>query len=233
MWNPSSATVSRPRFATCEDGLDYCIKRDENGYPARANEWIGTWLARAVGIAVAKPAVIKDIDNKTVFGSEIYGEDLNDNLSIFQSRDLSGDHIIHIWKTFAFDLFIGNDDRHINQYKIFNQNRSNRILSFDFESSLFRYWPNLPLPLLPTSNTIQNIRAIQTIYGAIDTGVTDELLARLEDIQGAAMVTEVKRLPPGWLNQRVATSFTGWFGGRRRRDRIAQIREGIRNGTCL
>ncbi|MGD0434356.1 MAG: HipA family kinase, partial [Acetobacteraceae bacterium] len=126
VWNPSSSTVSRPDFATCEDGLDYCVKRDENGYPARANEWIGTWLARSVGIAVAKPAVIKDLSDKIVFGSEIYGEDTNDNLNIFQSKGLSADHVIHIWKTFAFDLFISNDDRHVNQYKIFNQNRVNR-----------------------------------------------------------------------------------------------------------
>jgi len=233
VWNPSSATVSRPRFATCEDGLDYCVKRDENGYPARANEWIGTWLARAVGIAVAKPAIVRDLDNKIIFGSEIDGNDTNDNLSIFQSGRLPQDHIIHIWKTFALDLFISNDDRHVNQYKIFNQNRNDRILSFDFESSLFRYWPNLLLPFPPSSNTMMNIRWIIGMYGPIDTAVTDELLGRLESVEGAAMVNEVKRLPRGWLDRATATSFTRWFGSRPRRDRITQIREGIRNGTCL
>ena len=233
VWSPSSTTRSSPRFALCEDGLDYCIKRDENGYPARANEWIGTWLARASGIAVAKPAIIQDLDGKLVFGSEIYGDDSNDNLGIFQSKKLPGEHLSHIWKTYAFDLFIGNDDRHVNQYKIFYQNRASRILSFDFESSLFKFWPNIPFPLDHHSRTVETIMAIQGIYGKIDIGVTDEVLTRLENVEGAAMVGEIKRLPSGWIDHKRATSFTKWFGSRPRRDRIAQIREGLRNGACL
>lgn len=233
IWSPSSSTVSRPRFATCEDGLDYCIKHDANGWPARANEWIGTWLARAVGIAVAKPAVIRDLNGELLFGSEIYGDDTNDNLGLFSSRSLSPEHIAHIWKTFVFDLFIANEDRHINQYKFFYQNKNSRVISFDFEQSLFKFWPDLPLPLPEKCNTIHCIRILQTEFGSIELHISDELLNRLEAIDGASMVAEVRRLPKGWLDQRSATSFTKWFGGRLRRDRIAQIREGLRDGTCL
>ena len=220
-------------MATCEDGLDYCIKHDEGGFPIRANEWIGTWLARAVGLAVAKPVVVQDLNGTLLFGSEIYGDDTNDNLGIFQSGGLNKGHLTHIWKTFAYDLFIRNEDRHVNQYKIFRQNRTERIISFDFGQSLFSFWPNFDLPLPPGSNTILTIRGIFRIYGAIDLGVANEVLQRLEDIQGAAMVTAIRGLPRGWLNRKAGDAFLRWFGSRARRDRITQIREGLRNGTYL
>jgi hypothetical protein len=86
-WLPGSGTLSRPRIGTCEDGMDYCIKHDEGGFPIRANEWIGTWLARAAGIAVARTAILQDIDKKLLFGSEIYGDDTNDNLYLLNPSE--------------------------------------------------------------------------------------------------------------------------------------------------
>jgi hypothetical protein len=67
--------------------MDYCIKHDEGGFPIRANEWIGTWLARAAGIAVARTAILQDIDKKLLFGSEIYGDDTNDNLYLLNPSE--------------------------------------------------------------------------------------------------------------------------------------------------
>jgi hypothetical protein len=133
----------------------------------------------------------------------------------------------------VFDLFVRNGDRHVNQYKIFNQNRRDRIISFDFGESLFWHWPDLSLPLQSSTNTIQNIRWMFTNYGNIDMGAAKEVLDRLESLEGSAMVAEIKRLPKGWLNQRVGTAFTVWFAGRGRRGRIAEIREGLRNGSYL
>ena len=220
-------------MATCEDGIDYCLKHDENNVPIRATEWMCTWLARAAGIAVATPKIIVDMEKNLVFGSEIYGEDVNDNLGIFQKGGLSADHVEHIWKTFAFDLFVYNCDRHVNNYKIFRQNKRNRMLSFDFDQSLFRFWPNIQLPLPPASATMRSIRGIAAIYGKINLDAANAVLQRLEAIEGAAVVGEMKRLPRGWLDRKTATDFTVWFGGRHRRDRVAQIREGLRDGTYL
>lgn len=174
------------------------------------------------------------MDKKLLFGSEIYGDDTNDNLGIFQTNGLTRDHVNHIIKTFALDLFIYNTDRHVNQFKIFKQNRDNRIISFDFGDSLFRYWPNMDLPMHPSSNTMINIRFILKQYrAAVDWGVAEIVLQRLEAIEGADMVATMKTLPKGWLDRRVADAFTKWFGGRLRRDRVVQIREGLRDGTYL
>ena len=139
VWNPGAATFSRPRFATCDDGLDYCIKHDEGGQPIRANEWICTYLARAVGIAVPLPVVVEDLDKSLLFGSQIFGDDTNDNLGLFSSGALDTTHLDHIWKTYAFDLFVKNQDRHVNQYKIAGQNKKERILSFDWGDALFSH----------------------------------------------------------------------------------------------
>lgn len=129
-WTPSTATLSRPRFATCDDGLDYCIKHDEGGKPIRANECICTALARASGIAVAAASIVQDLDGKLLFGSQIYGDDVNDNLGLFSSGGLLSEHISHIWKTYAFDLFVKNPDRHVNQYKVFYQKSPGQDLIF-------------------------------------------------------------------------------------------------------
>lgn len=232
-WNPGSATASRPRFATCDDQLDYCIKHDEGGQPVRANEWICTQLARAAGIAVPASAVVEDLDKSLLFGSQIFGDDTNDNLGLFSSGGLSPQHLDHIWKTYALDLFVNNQDRHVNQYKIAQQNNKERILSFDWGTSLFSYWPNLNLPLPRDCNTILNIRAIIKIYGTFKVDVADDVLTRLEAIDGSAMVNAIKQLPRGWLDNKVGAAFTKWFGARPRRDRIAAIRKGLRNGSYL
>jgi hypothetical protein len=179
------------------------------------------------------PAVVQDLDNKLLFGSQIFGDDVNDNVGLFTSRPLPAEHVIHIWKTFVFDLFVRNGDRHVNQYKIFKQNRNDRIISFDFGESLFWRWPDLSLPLPSNTNTMLNIRWMFTNYGQIDMTTATGVLDRLEALEGSAMVAEIKRLPRGWLNQRVGAAFAAWFGGRGRRERITQIREGLRNGSYL
>lgn len=233
VWNPQSSTMSQPRFGRCEDGLDYCIKHDEGGVSVRANEMVGTWLARSAGIAVAPTHVVEDFDKKLLFGSQIYEDDVNDNMGIFQEGGLSANHLAHIVKTFALDLFIMNTDRHVNQYKIFKQNHESRIISFDFGQSLFLYWPDLVLPIDPGCHTISNMRAISNLYRPIDWSAAEGVLQRLEAIEGQAMVSLIRSLPKGGLDRRVGDSFTKWFGGKLRRDRVACIREGLRNGTCL
>jgi hypothetical protein len=179
------------------------------------------------------PTIVQDLDKKLLFGSQIFGNDTNDNVGLFTSKPLLPEHVSHIWKTFVFDLFVKNGDRHVNQYKIFKQNSRDRIISFDFGESLFWHWPDLSLPLASHTNTILNIHWMFTNYGQLDMNVAQGVLDRLEALEGSAMVAEIKRLPKGWLNQRVGAAFTAWFGGRGRRDRIAQIREGLRNGSYL
>lgn len=232
-WKPKPGTASQPRFATCDDQLDYCIKHDEGGLPVRANEWICTALARAVGIAVAPAAIVRDLDGKSLFGSQLLGDDTNDNLGLFAAGGLLPDHITHIWKTYAFDLFVRNEDRHTNQYKIFHQNRRDRIVSLDWGSALFCFWPNLDLPLSPTCTTMTNIRAMISIYGAFEINAANETLARLESVDGAAMVHAVKGLPRGWLSAKVGGEFLRWFASRARRERIARIRDGLQDGSYL
>jgi hypothetical protein len=233
IWDPGSRTVSRPRMAKCEDGLDYCIKYDLDGKLIRANEWIGTSLANSVGIAVAPAKIVEDLDRKILFGSQIYGNDVNDNFGVFIQGGLSADHLRHIWRTFALDLFLRNIDRHLNQFKIFEQNGSSRIISFDFGESLFNYWPTLDLPLPAASRTISTMRAISQRYGPPHLDLMDEVLNRLDQIEGATMVRVINSLPRGWVNAKLASDFLRWFGGRPRRNRIAQIREGVRDGTYL
>ena len=232
-WNPSTETASRPRFATCDDRLDYVIKGDEEGNPVRANEWICTWLARTVGIAVATPAIVQDLDKKLLFGSQICGEDTNDNMGAFTHNVLTSEHLEQIWRTFVFDLFIRNPDRHINNYKFFLQNRHIRMISFDFGDSLFKYWPNLSLPLPQSCNTIECFRFIQSKYCQINLDIADDVLSRLANLDGAAMVSTVKSLPRGWLSATQSKEFMAWFGGRPRRERITKIREGLRDGSYL
>jgi hypothetical protein len=232
-WNPSTATVSRPRFATCDDQLDYCIKHDEGGRPIRANEWICTALARAAGIAVPPAAIVENLDGSLLFGSQIIGDDVNDNMGLFQSGILTTDNLDHIAKTFALDLFIQNPDRHVNQYKVHPQNRRDRFYSFDFGEALFSHWPNLILPLPSACNTILNIRWIENRYGRLRRSQMESVLTRLEKLDGASMVGTVKQMPPGWLHPRICGEFLRWWASHARRTRVTEIRNGINNASYL
>jgi hypothetical protein len=79
-----------------------------------------------------------------------------------------------------------------------------------------------------------NIRVFISLYRSyVNWTVCESVLQRLEAIDGADMVAAVRSLPKGWLDRRVADAFTKWFGGRLRRDRVVQIREGLRSGTYL
>ncbi len=198
--------MSRPP-ATCDDQLDYCIKHDEGGRPIRANEWVCSALARAAGIAVPPVAIVEDLDGSRLFGSQIIGDDVNDNMGLFQSGGLTIDNLDHIAKTFALDLFIQNPDRHVNQYKVHPQNRRDRFYSFDFGEAFFCHWPDLILPLPPPCNTIINIRWIENRYGRLRRSQMESVLDRLEKLDGASMVGTVRQMPSGWLHPRICGEF--------------------------
>lgn len=80
LWNPSTTTASRPRFAEAADGLDYAVKHDEGGRPIRAMEWLCTQFASFVHIPVPPCSLLDDGVGNILFGSQIVQHSVSDNI---------------------------------------------------------------------------------------------------------------------------------------------------------
>src|SRR5579863_6283967 len=105
-------------FAEANNSLEYLVKQDGRGHPVRASEWICSSLARHVGIPTAPFEIVQLPDTTLAFGSQLIGG-LEDESK--RPGYLTGTYPIDGFSAilaaiYAFDLFIGNEDRHGGNY---------------------------------------------------------------------------------------------------------------------
>lgn len=230
-WYPAKKTASKPRIGQASDGLDYVVKHDENKIPVRASEWVCASLARSVGIPVPPFIIVDDGQGKLLFASQIYGSDINNNRPIFMGNIPNSEILKQLSRIYPFDLFIHNVDRHINNYLIRNQRSIERIFAFDHGYSLFKYWPNMSLPLKSTRNTVVCVRAIKQKWG-FDLTSAQELLDKLELVPLSAVESVVREMPDDWLKEAKRDKFLNWWENDSG-PRIDDIRKGLIDGKYL
>lgn len=230
-WYPAKRTASRPRTAQASDGLDYAVKHDEKGSPIRANEWVCAHIAQAVGIPVPHCIIVTDEFGERLFASQIYGDDIHDNRPIFMGSLPHQDIIKQISKIYAFDLFVYNTDRHINNYLIKSQNNKERIFAFDHSHSLFSHWPNIQLPMPHASATVTSLRSIKARWG-FDVPSAVAVLEKLEKVPLAAVEAMIRGMPSNWLAEAFRDEFLSWWD-KDGKTRTQEVKDGIQNGKFI
>jgi hypothetical protein len=159
----------KPMRARVDDGLDYMLKDDDQA-PIRAREWICHSLANGAGLPVVEFLPILTAGGRVVFGSRFV---LNGGPGGTAAYDLFAGifqpaHANEVLSAiYAIDLFLGNGDRHQNNFMVeLDGAGANRLRVIDFSeaSALIEPKRRTDVPTFPC-NTVMIGRQLRTLYG--------------------------------------------------------------------
>ncbi len=231
-WSLQTNTATAPFAARADDGMDYVVKKFDLGGPLRATETICTLIAEAVGVPTAPHRILEDFDGELVFGSQIYGDTSPSHAAMLSDDPPSTLALGQISRITSLDLFVGNDDRHLNNYLVRDQNGVSRIIAMDFSHTLLSHWPLPPLPLAETCKTIARGRHLRARWG-FDVAEAKDCAERLRLLSPEFASQMVKQIPASWLPGTLADDFSAWWSSKQRLDRAEQIEAGVQDGSLL
>jgi len=119
-----------------------------------------------------------------------------------------------IARTLAFDLFVSNEDRHLNNFMLRVSRTGFIVMAFDFGRAWFyRGWP--PPPELPVGcHTWTLFNALRGIHGwQLDRA--NEVLDRIEQVKVADLESAIEAMPDAWLSAARKAKVLHWWGSER------------------
>ena len=192
-----------------------------------ATEFFCYKLAHACSVPTPMGAILITPEREICFGSrwESSASELSVRApSAVMERYLACRSVISA--TLAFDLFVGNDDRHMNNF-IFRHTYEDKLtaLAIDFSRAfLIRGFPADPFPVGPDSNTRLSInsRKRDNTWDAPSAVITvDALRAVTSD----HLQHWMREMPERWLPQNQRDELLTWWGGDGFRKRLNRLLE--------
>jgi hypothetical protein len=208
---PSSADLKVVSIG--RDGLEYATKRQADGADLPASEWFCYHLGYRLQIALPPFTVLRN-SGEEHFGSRFEGGIIQwsaipptDHLALLQScaADIS--------RIYALDLFVANDDRHLNNFLFRSQALGGQrtVFAMDFSRGLLmRGWPFDPVPMPATTNTMRQIDFFKAlgIWSTPDAALTLSSIATVTSKEVRQWLTA---MPSAWLlTARIDEIVTWW-----------------------
>lgn len=242
-YTPSGlGTAHLSGFALASDEMEYAVKGAGGNTPfpvqnptqVPAAEWFCTNLAERCGIATPVCKILKCVsNNEYVFGSRIehaaWKSGLSDSQWIQLLSSASDSLKKQLWAIYAFDQFVHNVDRHLNNYLYMHNSRGQVIVkTFDFSLSSFVLgWPRSTSITLPSDSTTRiNWRIVKMLIGDTDElrKVSLNVLDKLEMI-GVNAVSDILNTMPGeWLPPMQKDFILRWWDNLEKIERLNAIR---------
>lgn len=198
-------------LARCTDGHDFAAKWEHEGAGLPASEWLGHKLTQACRIATPFTAVLHH-GGLHGFGSRIEGAVSSfKNLAPPERMAVLADCAQAMCGTLALDIFIGNEDRHLNNW-LFRRNLAGQWapLCIDFSRALFRRgFPADPWPL-PACNTTSTVALLKSM-GRWDGPHAVFVAEQLQRITPAVLQHWLQDCPQQWLDQAQRTTLSAWW----------------------
>lgn len=220
----------------CGDDGGFVIKKNDK-YPALPHiEWFCSSLARSVGVPQVDFSVVEHTDGNFWFGSSWKTGQVKDWWTLAANGTIDFTHLSEdISRIYALDLFINNDDRHLNNYFVVNENGRSKIYSFDYSRS----WLNKPFPLVglvtdPATNTVKVREYLKANFGNyINVGAMTEVLDNIASIQQPRVSDIIAAHPNNWLTRADTDAILNWWNSGAVLTRVNEIKAGIQNGALL
>lgn len=242
-------TAHLKMFVIADDGQEYAAKGIHDGCNGHvsvpnpdqipAAEWLCSNLAEICGLPIPNYKILLDKNNNNYyFGSRIElacNKTILDGSSWLKRIRKASEHFKkQLWAIHAFDLFIYNIDRHINNY-LYVENRSNSfdIQAFDFSlSSLVLGWPKeVDLSAFPDCNTSNSWSYIKKITEIKDeyTKSALKILDKLKSIDVSTIEDIFSKMPSQWVNEELKINLIDWWQSPARLSKIDLVIEEIKN----
>ena len=222
-----------------DDGFRYHVKADQPGRFLCASEWICTNIAEEIGISVPTPKAIELFDGRRVFGSRrISGVADKVITRLFLLTQTRFDMVSQepelcsvLSKIYAWDLFINNMDRHLDNYLSVEDSGKRRLYEMDNSRALFFQWPFDGFP--PTSQHTRTCGKILRDLHGFDLEAALIVLERLHRLAPAIIEGFISRMPPEWISPELRREFMDWWSNGGRTRRLVDLDAGLRNGGLL
>ncbi|MBT1732031.1 hypothetical protein KK088_07020 [Enterobacter asburiae] len=241
-WTPPNGATGHLRsFAIANDGLEYAVKSIQDGQVSNlsvqspelvpAAEWLSSKLAEACGLPSPPCRILLEPEsNQYVFGSRIDLAAYRGALEVPQWRNLLENSDFHmrkqLWAIYAFDQFIYNVDRHVNNYLyVENRQKTVAIQAFDFSmSGLVMGWPNRTGTLLLPDNSKTALvwTIIKTVIGSDPAYLksAENILLKLSSMDISVIKGILSGMPDTWLPVLRREALLSWWDSQEKQDRI-------------
>lgn len=245
--NTGAKTAHLRAFAIASDGFEYAVKRTSDGVNSRvkfpnqipASEWFCYKLAEKCGIATPPCRILYDeAKDEYVFGSRIELASSNHvgcHLSVFLDNVKKAEKVFlnQLCSIYAFDQFIYNIDRHVNNYLYLRSRHAQTLQAFDFSLAAFIFgWPDSNTNRLPSnSTTVKSWGIIKQLAKIPDSAKesAERVLEKLERIQIHHIESIFSEMPESWINQPLYEALKKWWSSNDRNARIQAIKQEIKN----
>lgn len=221
-------TADLQGVAVGRDGFEYAIKSIEDHPYLPASEWFCYNLGYRLQIALP-PFCILEGGPTEAFGSRFEG-------GVFQFANVTGNQNQHallqrcgsdLSKILAFDLFVGNDDRHLNNFLYRQQQVGGQltVLAMDFSRSLLvNKWPDDPVPMATSTKTM-TVMGILKNFNIWDATVAQMTLASIHSVSRTEVAHWLAAMPAAWLEPVKRQEIVEWWGSEKFDQRVSECKK--------
>jgi hypothetical protein len=228
-------TADAALFGSADNGIEYCVKTVEKTPRVPGAELICYSLAESCGLAVPQFDVVELPGGPLAFGSVWDGSAAVQQVAIMVLLGQSkGKEIARtLSRIYAFDLFVHNTDRHLNNYLcVGGRLPGYAIRAYDFSRAwTSNGWPLPALPMQANEKTVRTYRHLQSIH-PFDLAEANAILGKLRDFPVDAFKRLVDTVPMEWIDAKLRKKIVKWWA-EERSIRIGKIIGGLKDGSFL
>lgn len=196
------------------DGCEYALKGQADHSSLPATEWFCYHLASKMQLAVPQFVILQQGTLES-FGSRFEGGVKQwSQIPPPEQKALLSTAARDISRIIAMDLFVGNDDRHLNNFLFRNRQVDGGLVVFtmDYSRSLFiRGWPKDAFPLPPGTKTMMVMNLLKQL--SVWDGASATLaLATIQSVSSVEAVSWLKAMPNPWMSGINLTQIGAWWG---------------------
>lgn len=218
--NPTPSADS-PGIGVARSHQRYVLKIATEQHPLLpATEWLCHSLAFAVDLPMPHWCVCELPTGAHCFGSRMEGAVLATqvhpvNLGAYVNPEVMG-------RTFALDMFVGNDDRHPGNWLVTETGGVKILRPIDFSRAMLWRWP-LAIPPWPVASNSQRYWHLAATLQACQNEDVLAVVKALDSLSQAVWRSIVESVPSEWLADDVRRELVDWWGSTAWRSRLQWI----------
>lgn len=229
----SQGTADLQVIVTASNNKDYAVKTisDGNGF-IPASELFCYELARLLDIPTPNYDLVTMRDGTLAFGSVWEGgvhhiDDQNRLIAILTGVTPVRDLKLFLSRVYAYDLFINNLDRHLNNYLFRESYKSLIGLAFDYSRAWYEVGAYGYESMDDKKCKTQLCHQLINECGNYEREAAVKLLDRILNIEHTAIERILKMIPDDWLEDNVKKEIITWWGSQNMADRISKLKGGV------
>lgn len=220
----------------CDDAGGFVVKTNKVTPTLAHSEWFCSSVAAACGIPQVGFSVIHHTDGSYCFGSSYVKGKIKDWWTLAEQGAIDfGALADDLTKIYALDLFIHNDDRHMNNYMVVQDGNGHRVSSFDYSRSwLHHAFPMTTILKDPQIATVGNKEWFKAKFGNYLVPATiNDVLDRVSALTAQQISQIIARHPKDWLTQAQEDAIMTWWDSGQMLQRVNDIKAGVTDGSLL